>query len=44
MDQVQLPQGYRAIMERQFTFYCEVLRRTWYSIDRPWKDERLNQL
>ena len=26
MDGVQLPQGYRASMRKQFTFYCEVLR------------------
>ena len=28
-------------MWRQFTFYHEVSRNSWYSLDRPRKDERL---
>ena len=43
MDGVQLPQGYRATTRRQFTFYQQVPRNSWYSFDRPRKDERLSQ-
>ena len=43
MDGVQLSQGYRATMGRQFTFYHVVLRNSWYSFDRPRKDERLSR-
>ena len=41
MDEIQLSQGYRAIMWRQFIFYHSVLRSSWYSFNRPRKDERL---
>ena len=40
MDGVRLPQGYRATSRRQFTFYHQVPRKSWYSFDRPRKDER----
>ena len=33
MDGIQLSQGYRATMRRQFTFYHSVPRSSWYSID-----------
>ena len=39
---VQLCQGYRATMRRQFTFYHSVPRSSWYSFNRPRKDERLS--
>ena len=42
MDGDQLSQGYRATTRRQFTFYHSTPRSFWYSINRPWKDERLN--
>ena len=41
MDGVQLPQGYRATTRRQFIFHHEVPRNSWYSFDRPRKDEKL---
>ena len=44
MDGVQLYQGYRATKRKQFTFYHEVPRKSWYSLDRPRKDERLSQI
>ena len=31
MDGVQLPQSYRATSRRQFTFYHQVPRESWYS-------------
>ena len=40
MEGVQLPQGQRATMKRQFTLYYLVPRNLWYSFDRPQKDER----
>ena len=43
MDGVQLPQGCRATTGKQFTFYHEVPRNSWYSFDRPQKDERLSR-
>ena len=43
MDRVQLPQGYRATIRRQFTFYDLVPRDSWYSFYRPRKDERLSR-
>ena len=43
MDGVQLLQGYRATMRRQFTLYHLVPRDSWYSFDQPRKDERLSQ-
>ena len=43
VDGVQLPQGYSATTGRQFTFYQHVPRNSWYSFDRPWKDERLSR-
>ena len=43
MDGVQLPQGYRGTSRRQFTFYHQVPRKSWYSFDRPPKDQRLSQ-
>ena len=43
VDGVQLPQGYGATTGRQFTFYQHVPRNSWYSFDRPWKDERLSR-
>ena len=36
MDGVQLPQGYRGTMRRQFTFYYQVPRNSWYSFDQTW--------
>ena len=42
MDGVQLPQGYKATLSRQFTFYHQVPRKSWYSFDQPLKDERLS--
>ena len=38
----QLPQGHKATMRRQFTFYHQVPRISWYSFDQPQKDERLS--
>ena len=38
MDGVQLSQGYRATTRRQFIFL--LLWSSWYSFDRPRKDER----
>ena len=43
MDGVQLSQGYRATLTRQFTFYYSVPMIFWYSFNRPRKDERLSQ-
>ena len=43
LDEVQLPQGYRATSMRQFTFYHKVPRNFCYSFDRPQKDEWLSQ-
>ena len=43
MDEVQPPKGYRATMTRQLTCLHYVPRNSWYSIDQPWKDERLSQ-
>ena len=40
---VQLPRGYRATTRRQFTLYHQVPRNSWYSFDRPRKDERLSR-
>ena len=40
MDGIQLPQRYRATKRRQFTFSPLVSRNSWYSFNRPWKDER----
>ena len=42
MDGVHLPQGYRPTTTEQFTFYHQVPRNCWHSIDRPRKDERLS--
>ena len=42
MDGIQQPQDYRAILRRQFTFYHQVPRKSWYSFDRPQKDQRLS--
>ena len=39
----QLPQGCRATTRRQFTFYHYVSRNSWYSFDRPRKDETLSR-
>ena len=44
MDGVQLSHDYRATTRRQFTFHHSVPRNSWYSIDWPWKDERLSWL
>ena len=33
MDGVQLPQGYRATIRKQFTFYHEVPRYSWCSFE-----------
>ena len=41
MDGVQLFQGYLAAKRRQFTFYNSVTRSSWYSFNRPRKDERM---
>ena len=43
MDGVQMPQGYRATLRRQFTFYHQGPRKSLYSFDQPQKDERLSQ-
>ena len=43
MDVVQRPQGYRATTRRQPTFYHWVPRKSWYTFDRPRKDERLSR-
>ena len=43
MDGVQLSRGYRATTRRQFTFYHQVTRSTWYSFYPSQKDERLSQ-
>ena len=43
VDGVLLPQGYRATSRRQFTFYHQVPRTSWYSFDRLRKDERLSR-
>ena len=40
MDGVQLPQGYRATSRRQVTFYHQVPRKSYYSFNRPRKDEK----
>ena len=42
MDGVQLSHGYRATTRRQSTFYHSVKRVTWYSLNRPQKNERLS--
>ena len=44
MDGVQLPQGYRATMRKEFTFYHCVPRNSWYSFDGPQKRERPSQI
>ena len=44
IEGVQLPQGYRATMKTQFTFYHEVPRNIWYCFVWPQKDERLSRL
>ena len=44
MDEIQQPEGYRATTRRQFTFYYKVTGTSWYSFDRPWRDERLSRL
>ena len=43
MDEFQLYQGYRATSRRQINFYHPVRRISWYSFNRPQKDERLSQ-
>ena len=43
MDGVEPSQGNRAITRREFTFYHEVLRNSWYSFYQTRKDERLSQ-
>ena len=40
---IQLSQGWRVTTRREFTFYYYVPGRSWYSLDRPWKDERVNR-
>ena len=42
MDMVQLSRGYRATTRRQFTFYHSVPRSSWYLINSPRKDKRMN--
>ena len=42
MDGVQLCQGYKATMRRQYDFYQSVCRRFWYSLNQPRKDDRLS--
>ena len=42
MDGVQLCQGYKATMRRQYDFYQSVCRRFWYSLNQPGKDDRLS--
>ena len=42
MDGVQLPQGCGATTRRQFTSYHLDSKNSWYSFDRPWKDDRLS--
>ena len=41
MDGVQLSQSYRNTTRRKFTFYHLVPISSWYSFNRPRKDERL---
>ena len=41
MDGVQLFQSYRNTTRRKFTFYHLVPISSWYSFNRPRKDERL---
>ena len=43
LDGVQLSQGYRATTRRQFTICHLVPRKSWYSFDRHWNNERLNR-
>ena len=43
MDFLQLPQGHRATTRRQFTFCHYFPRNSWYSFNRPQKDERLSR-
>ena len=43
VDGVQLLQGYTATSRRQFTFYHQVPRKSWYSFDLHRKDERLSR-
>ena len=43
MDGVQLPQGYGATNEEAVYFLPQVPRSSWYSFDRPRKDERLRR-
>ena len=43
MDEIQPPQGCRVTMRRQVSFYYKVPRNSWYSIDRPRKDETLRR-
>ena len=42
IDDVQLSQGYRTTPRRQFTLYPSVPRSSWYSFNRPRKDEKLS--
>ena len=42
MDGVQLSQGYRATMRKQFTFWHLLTRSLWYSTDRPPNDKTLS--
>ena len=39
MDGVQLSQGYRATMKRQFTFCDSVPKNFWYWLNHPQKDK-----
>ena len=43
MDRVQLFQGCKAIMRRQFAFDHEVPRNSCYSFDRTRKNEKVSQ-
>ena len=43
MDVLQLLQGHRATTRRQFTFCHYIPRNSWYSFNRPQKDERLSR-
>ena len=42
MDGLQLSQGYRTTRNRLFTFYHSGPKGSWYSLIRPWKDEKLS--
>ena len=42
MDMIQLSQGFRAVRQRQFTFYHYAPWSSWYPVVQPQKYERVN--